>query len=104
MILASRRRHFERFPLICFLLWAGPALAQTTTWNPSDSNAGITLSNKNLTATASANSTVKVVRATKRNWYTGKWAFQLPPVAPINVLSVGLAAADYPLSPQNVPP
>ncbi len=92
--------HRLTFLLACFLMLSGGAEAQTTTWNPSDKDAAITLSSGNLTATgaSSPSNVFKAVRATVGKWNSGKWCYQFTPQTTLDAFSIGLAAADYPLN------
>jgi len=77
-------------------LAAIPAVATTTTWNPSDKSANIDLTNGNLTATrgAASSGTHALVRSTLGR-STGKWVFAVRPVVGAGNLfwRIGLADA-----------
>ena len=68
-----------------------------TTWNPSDKNADVTLSNGNLTATAATNSVHLVARGTTSK-STGKAFYEVTLVARDGPCSVGFANATASLS------
>lgn len=72
----------------------GPPPTCTTTWNPSDKNSNITLSNGNLTATSTAASGDQIVRATASH-SSGKWYFELTPGSGTNQWSSGGSAVGY---------
>lgn len=78
--------------------WLTPLPTEFVTWNPLDKNAGVTLSNENLTAQTSATGW-KGVRATLSK-SSGKWYFELAPVASPggNYHHVGFAASSSSLS------
>ncbi len=87
----------RRFFALAALLWASPALAQTTTWNPSDAGAGITLSGGNLVATTSATNVFKTVRGTVPK-YSGQWCYQFTVNNPTSNFSIGVANSEWPLT------
>ncbi len=84
--------------LLLILVGVTQAFAQTTTWNPADKDAGITLSADHLTATGSATNAFKVVRANIGKWLSGKWCYKFTVNAPVSGFTIGLATADYPLN------
>src|SRR6266566_3325751 len=80
---------------------AGPCFHnQTTTWNPSDKNASITLSNGNLTASVTTSSAKGVRSTTSR--HTGKWYFRFLivtiPAGTPNAWDAGIANSSWPLT------
>lgn len=73
---------------------------QTTTWNPSDKNASITLSGGNLTATVTTTAAKGVRSTTSR--HTGKWYFRFLvttiPAGTPNNWDAGIANSTWPLT------
>jgi hypothetical protein len=70
--------------------------AATDTWNPSDKDAGITLSNGNLTATYGSTSTPSV--RSVNSHATGKYHFEYTIVNPSNNQTIGLKSGSEALS------
>jgi hypothetical protein len=70
--------------------------AATDTWNPSDKDAGITLSNGNLTATYGSTATPSV--RSVNSHATGKYHFEFTCVNPSNNMTIGLKSASEALN------
>lgn len=86
-------RRKRRLYAVVASLGRGGGTAASSTWNPADKAAGITLTNGNLTATGDAVAGYDNVRGTSSKT-TGKWAFEVTKVgAPGMGVGVGLSTA-----------